>query len=99
MIVNLTGDYFVEVDEMNHTLKKRGIIEKDGEQKETVRIIGYFSNMGYCLEKLLKIGALDLSDKEIVSLKEYSELIEKNCEIVMDLISEMSERSMTNGAT
>ena len=41
--IELLDDYFIDVDELNHTLKKRYVGEdKKGNKKDAEKIIGYF---------------------------------------------------------
>lgn len=44
--IELINDYYIEVDELNHTLKQRYMGKnKDGVEKECERIIGYFPDV------------------------------------------------------
>lgn len=45
--IELLEGYFVEADELNHTLKhKKTVLDKEtGKEKEVERIIGYFPNV------------------------------------------------------
>ena len=77
--IELINDYFIEVDEMNHTLKQTYTGEdKDGNPKEGCeRTIGYFKTVQDCVERLIRLVALDETDKAVISLKEYAECIDK----------------------
>ena len=79
LTIELIDDYFIEVDELNHTLKQRYVGEsKDGMLKEGCeRTIGYYPNVQACLECLFKLVVLDEKDKTVISLKEYAERAEK----------------------
>ena len=79
LTIELIDNYFIEVDELNHTLKQRYVGEsKDGSPKEGCeRTIGYFPNVQACLECLFKLVILDETDKTVISLKEYAERVEK----------------------
>lgn len=86
VIVELFDNYFVEVDELNHTLKQRYIgKDKDKNDKEAERIIGYFNNMKQCVEKLARLNVLDENDGKHISIKEYAESAEKAFLKVKDL--------------
>lgn len=77
--IELINDYFIEVDEMNHTLKQTYTGEdKDGNPKGGCeRTIGYFKTVQDCVERLIRLVALDETDKTIISLREYAECAEK----------------------
>lgn len=76
--IELKNDYFIEVDELNHTLKQRYTGEdKDGNPKEAERIIGYFSNVQQCVERVVRLIPLDENNGTVISLRDYAEAAEK----------------------
>ena len=77
--IELVNNYFIEVDELNHTLKQRYKgTDKEGNAKEDCeRTIGYFPDVQACLERLVRLIPLDENAKTVISLKEYAELAEK----------------------
>ena len=76
--IELINDYYIEVDELNHTLKQRYIGEdKDGNPKDSERTIGYFPDVQACVERLFMLAVLDETDNEVISIKEYAECAEK----------------------
>ncbi len=76
--IELINDYYIEVDELNHTLKQRymGTDKKTGEKKPAERVIGYFPDVQACVERLFRLVVLDETDKTVISLKEYAECAE-----------------------
>lgn len=76
--IELINDYYIEVDELNHTLKQRymGTDKKTGEKKPAERVIGYFPDVQACVERLFRLVALDETDKAVISLKEYAKCCE-----------------------
>ena len=76
--IELIDGYFIEVDELNHTLKQRYTGEdKEGNPKEgCVRTIGYFPNVKACLERIVRLIPLDENDGAVISLREYAEAAE-----------------------
>lgn len=75
--IELINDYYIEVDELNHTLKQRYVGEdKDGNPKDSERTIGYFPDVQACVERLFRFVALDETDKTVISIKEYAECAE-----------------------
>ena len=76
--IELLDDYFIEVDELNHTLKKRYIGKtKDGEEKPSEKIIGYYKTPQDCLERIVRLIPLDENDGAVISIREYAEQAEK----------------------
>ena len=76
--IELINGYFIEVDELNHTLKQTYTGEdKEGNPKECERIIGYFPDVQACVERLFRLVALDEADNAVISLKEYTKCIDK----------------------
>jgi hypothetical protein len=83
--VELINDYFIEVDELNHTLKQRYTGEdKDGNPKESERTIGYFPNVNACVERIVRLIPLDENNSAVISLREYADLAEKAFKKVSD---------------
>ena len=83
--VELINDYFIEVDELNHTLKQRYVGEdKKGNKKYAERIIGYYPNVKSCLERVVRLIPLDENDSAVISLSEYAEAAEKAFKKVSD---------------
>lgn len=75
--VELIDDFFVEVDELNHTLKQRFEGKtKEGEPKSSERIIGYFPNLISCVERTVRLICLAENDNRVISMREYAEAAE-----------------------
>ena len=77
--IDLINDYFIEVDELNHTLKQtyKGEDKKGNPKEGCERVIGYFPDVQACVERLIRLVALDETDKAVISMKEYAESAEK----------------------
>lgn len=77
--IELMNDYFIEVDELNHTLKKRYMAtdQKTGEKKPAEKIIGYYKNTQDCVERFVRLVCLDEIEGTVISLREYAEQAEK----------------------
>ena len=72
LTVELQDGYFVEIDPLNHTLRQRYAgQDKDGNEKESVRTIGYFGDMKQCVKALLERYPRE------ISFDEYLELLDK----------------------
>ena len=84
--IELIDDYFIDVDELNHTLKKRYVGEdKKGNKKDAEKIIGYFSDTKACVERIVRLIPLDENDGAVISLREYAEMAEKAFQKVKEL--------------
>ena len=78
LTIELINDYFIEVDELDHTLKKRYVGKtKEGVEKQTERTIGHYKNVQDCVERLVRLIPLDENDVTVISLREYAERSEK----------------------
>ena len=76
--IELLDDYFIEVDELNHTLKKRYMGKtKEGEEKLSEKIIGYYKTTQDCVERIVRLIPLDENDGEVISMREYAKMAEK----------------------
>ena len=77
MIVRLTNGYFIEVDSLNHTLKQKYISKaKDGTEKESEKVIGYYSSMEGAIKGFVKHNQNDLLPDSYVEMSEYIKSIE-----------------------
>ena len=78
----LTEDYFIDVDQMNFTLKKKCKGTRKGEECEVEKTCGYFKNLDGALEKFLKLMRIDGKEDVTIPVEEYlkeiRELDEKN---------------------
>lgn len=78
LTVELQDGYFVEIDPLNYTLRQRYAgQDKDGNEKESVRTIGYFGDTKQCVKALLERYPRELSEKAQISFDEYLELLDK----------------------
>lgn len=74
----LFNGYYIEVDDMNCTLKQRYIGEKKtGEKKDAERTLGYFKTVTDAIERLFFLNRLDKMDGMELSLDEYINAIKK----------------------
>ena len=70
--IKLQNDYFIEIDELNATLKQKFTGKtKDGAAKESVRTIGYFNKPVDAIERFVVLNRLDKMDGGVLSLDEY----------------------------
>ena len=79
--VNLVNGYFVEIDDMNHTLKQHFAGKDKNEKKKlSVRLIGYFPSTVSCIEQITKLMRLEKMESMTLSLGEYIEQIKQSDE-------------------
>ncbi len=93
MRIELTNGYFVEVDPMNHTLKKKHIAvsKKDGSKKEVEKVCGYFSNLENAVKKFLQLNQIDLLSDTAVSLQGYLASVETINQMAVQTIKRIVE--------
>lgn len=76
--IELINGYYIEIDDLNHTLKQRYIgIAKDGSQKEAVKTIGYYNTIRTTIDAFIKHNQIDCMAHTAVELKEYVKRIEE----------------------
>lgn len=78
MKILLGNGYFVEIDKLNHTLKKKCKgTGKDGKEKEHEKTHGYFSNLESAIERYLKLNQIDLMAESSLEMRRYVEVIDE----------------------
>lgn len=83
----LRDGYFIEVDEMNATLKQKYIGEKkDGTKKDCERTIGYYSKPIDALKRFVVLNRLDKMDGMSLSISEYVNALVKADTEVMEFL-------------
>lgn len=81
-MIKLPNGYFIEIDDMNLTLKQKyTYTDKNGDEKEAVRTIGYYNPHGNGMEGAIKryltCNQIDLQSREAVEMSEYVKSIER----------------------
>lgn len=90
--IELRDGYFIEVDEMNATLKKRYIGKsKDGVEKEMVKTIGYYPKPIDAIERFICLNRLDKMDGMELSISEYVNELKKADKEVIEFLKQMGE--------
>lgn len=85
--IELFNGYYIEMDDMNCTLKQRYIGErKTGEKKDAERTCGYFKKVEDALERLFRLTRLDKTKGMELSLTEYINAIKKADSEVMEFL-------------
>lgn len=89
-VIELRDGYFIEVDEMNSTLKQRYVGEKKtGEKKEAERIIGYYSKPKDAMKRFAELNRTDKMDGMRLYISEYVNELKKADAEVLKFLSEM----------
>lgn len=91
--IELLRGYFIEVDEMNHTLKQRyiGEVKDTKEKKESERLIGYYPNVRACLERIVDLIAIDVCEHEQITMNDYIKALDKSLKEVKAFYDRMKE--------
>ena len=90
--IEIRDGYFIEVDEMNATLKKRYIGKnKDGEEKEMVKTIGYYPKPIDAIERFICLNRLDKMDGMELSISEYVNELKQADKEVIEFLKQMGE--------
>lgn len=75
MKVTINEEFYIEIDDMNHTLKRvTGRVDKDGNPSD--KVIGYYRDVSDCLIKTARIMASESQPEATIS--EYLEIFD-NC--------------------
>lgn len=85
--IELFNGYYIEIDDMNCTLRQRYIGEKKtGEKKDAERTLGYFKTVTDAIERLFCLNRLDKTNDMELSLCEYINAIKKADSEVMEFL-------------
>ena len=90
--IEIRDGYFIELDDMNATLKKKYIGKtKDGEEKEAVKTIGYYPKPIDAIERFISLNRLDKMDGAELSISEYVNELKKADKEVVEFLKQMGE--------
>lgn len=89
MIIELTDGYYIEIDEYNHTLKRKYVgKDKDGVDKIQEKVYGFYNKLSGAVEGFIKHNQLAKSPYKVASLREYVKNIEElNKTAICDITS------------
>lgn len=82
-MIELENGYFIQVDDMNHTLYTKQV-SKEG--NEYTRPVGYYSSIASALEGYYKICVAKKLDADTFTLKEAIEIMKSERERIEQLI-------------
>lgn len=92
MRVNLLNGYYIEIDSMNYTLMQKYIgKDKDGNPKEAVRVLGYFTTLKGAVDKYLKVTQLDEMADTSMEMEEYVKKVEESNKMAVQAIKRVME--------
>lgn len=91
--IELKNRYYIEIDPLNYTLRQRYVGQtRDGEKRDASRTCGYFGNIRSAVERYLELVQLDISDGEIMDMKQYVDFVEKSNALAIQGIAEELRR-------
>ena len=91
--ITLKNGYYIEIDPLNYTLRKKYTGEtKSGEKRDAFRTLGYFGNIESAIRKYIELTRLDILDGERLTLEEYVDSIQKINAIALQGIQEELRR-------
>lgn len=89
-IIELMDGFFVEIDPLNYTLKRKYVGKtRDGSEKEAVKIYGHYPNLKAALKRFVELIRLSEIINIHVSLDEYLKALEKADKRVMEFLSNL----------
>ena len=78
-IVKLNHGYYIEIDQLNYTLRQQYIGQKrSGEEKEAVRTYGYYGDIQVALRRYLELVQIDKLSNGAYTIDEYINIIGKS---------------------
>lgn len=90
--IELKNGYYIEVDEMNATLRQKYAGKtKTGEEKTAERTIGYYNNVTNALERFVELNRLDKMDGMEIPLNEYVNALKKADTEVMEFLQALKQ--------
>lgn len=85
MKIELGNDFFIDVDELNYTLRKRVMVEEEVKKNGDViaahmveRTLGFYSNFENAIKGLLQYHQSNVGKELSLSLNEYVDFINKS---------------------
>lgn len=92
MRITITEKYFIDVDPLNCTLKKKHKgKDRGGNEKEKEKVCGYFGSIRGCVKEFLRLTQIEKLEGMELSLEEYLERLKKENRRVVDEITRMIE--------
>lgn len=91
--ITLNHGYYIEIDPLNYTLKQKFAgTTKNGEAKESSRLIGYYGNIRLAMERYLEMVQIDSLGEGEYTIEQYIEKIEECNRSAMEGIGEVLGR-------
>lgn len=90
--IELRDGYFIEVDEMNATLKQKYMGKtKEGTEKECEKIIGYYSKPTDAMERFVVLNRTDKMQGVELSIDEYVNELKKADKEVLEFLQALKQ--------
>lgn len=92
-MIKIDEKYFITADANQYVLKKNFIgKDKDGNNKESESVLGYYSSVPSCLQGYIRIAEREkVADNSIQTIKELIKFHNDCKEIVKRLLEEVTE--------
>ena len=92
MRIELTNGYYIEVDSMNYTLMQNYMgKDKEGNPKESVRTLGYFTTLKGALDKYLRLNQIDVLADMGMGMIDFVKKVEESNEMAVQAIKNALE--------
>ena len=90
--IELREGYFIEVDEMNATLKQKYTGKtKEGDEKECEKTIGYYSKPTDAMERFVVLNRTDKMQGMELSIGEYVDELKKADKEVLEFLQTLKQ--------
>ena len=101
MTVKLNHGFFIEIDALNYTLRRKYKGKaRDGREKDAVKTCGYFGNIESAVKEYLRLVQLENLKDETLSSEKFLLAIDKSNEVAVEKIIKRigePEKKLSNG--
>lgn len=102
MIIELTDNYYIDIDKYNYTLiNKYNAKTKQGEIVESEKVIGYYPNLKFALRRFLLLS-IELDEDMRISIEEfidkgYEEILESQADRIKEMLESKEHKITSTG--
>lgn len=104
MTIKISEKYWIEVDELNYTVKKKVFVEEKTDKEGKVseghyadRLVGYYNSFEKAIDGLLKHNMTDFSEDTVFSLHEYVNAVKKSNTELLESFKNAKKENERNG--
>lgn len=92
MRIDLINGYYIDIDSMNYTLmQKYDGKDKEGNAKEAVRTLGYFTTLEGALKKFLTLNHIDVMADMGMGMHDYVKKVEESNRMAVQAVKRVLE--------